>query len=78
MELKQAIHVFNKYWACPDCSNGKDVVNQAAVYHEESFTHRNYECRDCRQTFIVPSSVKINSPKPFRKPERKPEFKRGE
>lgn len=69
MELKEAIHVFNKYHACPECSNGKDVVNQAAVYHEEAFTHRIFECKDCRGSFKVPDSIKIVKPKPFRKPE---------
>jgi len=72
MELKQAIPVFKDYFACPECSNSKNVVNEAAVYHIEAFTHREYECRDCRQVFLVPASIKLNKPKEFK---RKPEFK---
>jgi transposase-like protein len=74
-DIKQAIPVFKDYYACPECSHGKNVVNEAAVYHVSALTHRSYECKDCRQTFAVPSSVKINSPKPFhagKKPEYKP------
>ena len=83
-DLKQAIPVFKDYYACPECSNGKNVLNEAAVYNIEAFTHREYECRDCRQVFLVPAEVKINKPKefrprpdskPFNRDGKKPEFK---
>jgi len=70
MELKEAVKVYNEYYSCPTCKD--------AVYHIESFTHRQFCCKDCNNDFLVPASVKINKPKPFRKPERKTEFKRGE
>jgi hypothetical protein len=78
-DLKQAIPVFKDYYACPECKD--------AIYNIEAFTHREYECKDCRQVFLVPSEVKINKPKefrprpdsrPFNRDGKKPEFKRGE
>ena len=74
-DLKEAIKVFDDYYACPCCSDGKGVLDNAAVYATEAFTHRNFECKDCRQTFLVPAHIKINAPKPFhagKKPEYKP------
>lgn len=73
--MKEAIKVFNEYFACPECSHGRDLVNEAAIYHLSSFTHREFECKDCRNQFLVPSSIKLNKPQQFK---RKPEFKRGE
>ena len=73
-ELKEAIHVFRDYHACPCCSNGKNVLNEAAIYAEESFTHRIFVCKDCNQEFKVPDSIKLNKPKEFKRREfRKPE-----
>ena len=70
MQIKEAKQKYKEYLECPE--------GCGAHYHHSSFTHREYECRDCRNTFLVPSSVKLSKPVPFRKPERKPEFKRGE
>ena len=71
-QLPEAIHVFDKYHACPLCSKGVDVVNESAVYHELSFTHRQFQCKDCNQVFLVPESIKLNAPKPFKKKVRQP------
>lgn len=67
MEIKEAKKKFNNYYECPH--------GCGAVYHTEALSHRNFECKDCRQTFLVPHSIKINAPKPFhagKKPEYKP------
>lgn len=71
MNLREAIKVFNEYYACPECSNSKNVVNDSAIYHQSALTHRNFECKDCRQVFLVPSEVKITPMRPFRKPEQR-------
>lgn len=64
MNLREAIKVFKDYFACPECSDSRNVINEAAVYHSSALTHRNYECRDCRQVFLVPSEVKIAPQRP--------------
>lgn len=66
MNLREAIKVFKDYFACPECSDSKSVLNNAAIYHSSALTHRNFECKDCRQVFLVPAEVKISAPKPFR------------
>lgn len=71
MNLREAIKVFKDYFACPECSDSKSVLNNAAIYHSSALTHRNFECKDCRQVFLVPAEVKISAPKPFRKPEQR-------
>ena len=63
--LPLAIKVFKDYWACPCCSDGKNVVNLAAVYHISALTHAEYICKDCNNQFLVPSEVKIKPMKPF-------------
>lgn len=63
MEIKQATKKFNEYYECPE--------HCGAVYHQSSLTHRNFECKDCRQVFLVPSEVKITPMRPFRKPEQR-------
>lgn len=65
--LPEAIHVFNKYYACPCCSDSVDVLNEAAIYHESSFTHREFQCKDCNKVFLIPTSIKLNKPQPFKK-----------
>jgi len=57
--LKEAIKVFKDYYACPCCSNGKNPVELAAIYHQSSFTSRNFTCKDCNRDFFVPHEVKI-------------------
>lgn len=56
------------YYSCPH--------GCGAVYHKYSFTHREFECKDCRQVFLVPEDVKLNKPKQFKKKSRK-EVKHG-
>lgn len=71
MKLPIAIKVFKDYYACPCCSNGKDVLNQAAIYHTSAFTHRDFCCKDCNKEFHVPNDIKltpldpVNTRKPF-------------
>lgn len=66
-QLPEAIHKFNEYWECP--------VGCNAVYHEYSFTHRNFMCKDCNKEFLVPEHIKLNKPEPFKK-KPKPDYKR--
>ena len=65
IKLREAIKVYKDYYACPCCSGGQNVVNEAAVYHTTSLTSREFECKDCRRVFKVPADVKIT--KPFKK-----------
>jgi len=63
--IKEAKKKFNHYYECPE--------GCGAVYHDSALTHRDYECKDCRNLFRVPSEVKINAPKPFKKREPRQE-----
>ena len=59
-QLPEAEKVYESgYYSCPLCHD--------AVYHELSFTHRNFQCKDCNQVFLVPESIKLNTPKSFKK-----------
>jgi transposase-like protein len=69
MNYPLAIKVYKDYYACPQCSNGKDVVNLAAVYHVEALTHRCFCCKDCGKDFLVPPEVKIKPIPTFHKRE---------
>lgn len=62
-QIKEAKKKFKDYYECPE--------GCGAIYHSIALTHRNYECKDCRQVFLVPAEVKISAPKPFRKPEQR-------
>lgn len=58
--LQEAIkHNNHGYYSCP--------ASCGAVYHEVSFTHREFQCKDCNQEFLVPESIKIIKPKPFKR-----------
>ena len=52
------------YFECPS--------GCGAVYHQYSFTHNPYICKDCNQEFSIPEGVKLNKPKPFKKRVKKP------
>lgn len=69
--LKEAIKKYDTgYYECP---HGCD-----AVYHTYSFTHREFECKDCRNVFLVPSDINLNKPQQFKRAKREgsPEPKR--
>ena len=58
-QLPEVIHRFDKYYECPH--------GCGAHYHIYSFTHRQFECKDCNQVFLVPENVKLNKPNQFKK-----------
>ena len=58
-QLTEATFKYKDYYECP--------TSCGAIYHTYSFTHREFECKDCRSTFLVPENVKLNKPKPFKK-----------
>lgn len=62
-EVVEAVKVFNDYYACPCCTD--------AVYHSYAFTHREFDCKDCGGSFLVPEDIKLNKPKPFKRKPRK-------
>lgn len=67
--IKEATFKYKEYLLCPE--------GCGAHYHVSTFSSSTYECKDCRNTFSIPRSVKLSKPQHF-KPRPKPEFKRGE
>lgn len=61
MQINEAKKKFKDYYECPE--------NCGAIYHSSALTHRNFECKDCRQVFLVPAEVKIKEFKPFKRKE---------
>ena len=65
----EAEFVYSTYYQCPH--------KCGAIYDTFSFTHRQFECKDCGGTFLVPEDVKLNKPKKFKKRHKKKEVSNG-